>query len=140
MPAGLQVVGLLPALRKLCADTEAASPIRIELQADKLRHAYHSRTQTYIYRIVQEALNNIVKHAAASQAWISFKESPEALTVWIKDDGRGMDDPASDEGKGHGLFNMKERSRILGGTLHIDSGSGKGTSVGIHLPIVSRTP
>lgn len=85
-----------------------------------------------LLRIVQEALTNVLKHAAATQVDVALRMAPEALTVCVQDDGRGLP-PAAGTGSGRGLANMRQRARRLGGTLDIDSRPGT-TCVRLQLP------
>jgi signal transduction histidine kinase len=93
-----------------------------------------------LFRVVQEALNNIVKHSNAANARVELRRDTARWVLEIDDDGRGFDESASGNGKpsGFGLRGMRERIRILGGTLTIDSRPGEGTRLRAEAPI-SRT-
>ena len=86
-----------------------------------------------IYRVVQESLNNVAKHAHATNTSVSIVESGEQITIFIEDDGAGFS-TADGLGDRFGLHGMRERVQISSGTLDIDSAPGKGTRVEVHLP------
>jgi len=92
---------------------------------------------------VQEALNNILKHSKASEATVVLKKSPGAVSLSVRDNGRGFDAQGmynnNSQDMGHGISSIHERVRILGGTFAIDSRPDQGTSLNIEIPIpVSR--
>jgi len=87
--------------------------------------------RTCIYRIVQEALRNVVRHANAKNVRIRLKQSADELTLAIQDDGQGF---VPDREKGLGLLGMEERVRHLHGSFRIDSTPGVGTSIRVELP------
>jgi signal transduction histidine kinase len=86
----------------------------------------------YIYRLVQEALNNAVRHSGARNAKVVVERLEESIVVRVTDDGRGFD-PA--RLRGMGILGMEERVKHLGGTLRVESQMGKGTTVTADLPI-----
>jgi two-component system, NarL family, sensor kinase len=86
-----------------------------------------------VYRIIQEALQNIVKHAAASEVHIVFTFEPTCLCVTVQDNGKGYD--TTNKSKGQGLQNIKARAQLLGGLCTITSTINQGTIVTINLPI-----
>jgi signal transduction histidine kinase len=95
--------------------------------------------ETGLFRTVQEAVNNIARHAQASQAWVRITWEPELLTIEVEDDGRGFDvqeamsDTKSD--RGLGLLGMEERVTLIGGTLTINSAPQAGTRIVIQVPL-----
>jgi signal transduction histidine kinase len=136
-PTILDDLGWIPAIRFLAEGISKRSNLPIHIQA-----SVHGRlpgpTETALYRTVQEALTNAVKHAKASK--IRIRAWREGLTVCcsIRDDGEGFDSQRvqTDSGrKGLGLIAMRERVSAIGGTLRIDSGPGKGTELSIRVPL-----
>ncbi|MGH2855426.1 MAG: sensor histidine kinase, partial [Solirubrobacteraceae bacterium] len=99
------------------------------------RHA--PELETALYRIVQEALTNAVKHGGARRAVVEIREEGETVHLEIRDDGGGFDPTA--ETDGFGLLGMHERVELLDGTLHVDSTPGSGTAVRASFPIQRRT-
>jgi signal transduction histidine kinase len=92
--------------------------------------------ESAIYRIVQEALTNAVKHGTARRAWVMIHEDAADVHVSVRDDGAGFDPPAV--ARGFGLVGMRERAELLGGTLLVESAPGSGTTVSATLPAVRR--
>lgn len=88
-----------------------------------------ARTKIYMYRIVQEALNNSIKHAEATQIQIQFTETNQNLVLMIEDNGKGFNYDADNLGLGKGLFNMRERSILLNGTFDVETFPAKGTTI-----------
>ena len=87
-------------------------------------------------RIVAEGLTNIARHAQASHAWVRIACADDQLEIEMRDDGRGFDPTAAASESGHyGLLGMRERARLAGGTLAVESTSGKGTTVWLSVPI-----
>ena len=89
--------------------------------------------ETAVYRIVQEALTNVVKHADAARVSIVVTRKPDSVLVMIEDDGRGFD-PAASGGGGLGLLGMRERVELLDGSLQVEAAPGQGTTLIVALP------
>ena len=104
-----------------------------EGEIDNIDNAFNPTAEINLYRIVQESLNNIVKHSAASAADVVIKRSPHNVTVRIHDNGRGF--AAGEVKSGFGLSSIAERVRMLGGAHTIDSIPGKGTTVRLTLEL-----
>lgn len=102
----------------------------------KLRFAPH--VETTVYRIVQEALTNVIKHAQAENISVVVRYSEGILTAIVEDDGMGFDlsSVAGSQGSGLGLFGMQERAMLVGGTLEIESELGEGTTVYLYIPAI----
>jgi PAS domain S-box-containing protein len=138
-PSILEDLGLEPALKELIDDFAAHSDITIEGNFHPLKDfLWDFDTQVAIYRIVQEILSNISKHAKADNVRISVERSDRLLDILISDDGRGFH-PSTlvpmGMNKGLGLSTMQMRARLIGATLHIDSRDGSGTHVRFSLPL-----
>ncbi|MGZ6143402.1 MAG: sensor histidine kinase, partial [Myxococcales bacterium] len=97
--------------------------------------------ETAVFRVVQEAMNNIARHAGAESVLIQAAVKDGALSVEVEDDGEGFDPSAiaatPTDGRGWGLLGMRERVEMLGGTLRIDSAKGRGTHVALTMPLSS---
>ncbi|HXJ38874.1 MAG TPA: histidine kinase [Bryobacteraceae bacterium] len=130
-PSMLDDLGLIPALkwqaREVSKRTNMDVTVSTELESDQLPDEY----KTCIYRIVQEALHNSSRHAAATTVRVRVQQRPESLVLSIQDDGRGFDVAQS---KGMGLLGIEERAAQLGGATHIQTGVGIGTLLTIELP------
>jgi two-component system, NarL family, sensor kinase len=88
-----------------------------------------------VYRIVQELVNNMVKHSEASHGLVQLTKSENTLLIDVEDNGKGMDPDKTKKGDGIGWKNIMSRVEYLKGKLSIDTGSGKGTSIHIEVPM-----
>jgi signal transduction histidine kinase len=137
-PAALDQLGVKPALEALFSRTTATSGLeisaRIDLASDGAREQprLSGEIESTIYRLVQEALTNVVKHAEADRAWVEVTEEEQEVTVTVRDNGTGFDPDQS--GGGFGLLGMRERAELANGRLLIDSSAGQGTTVRAVLP------
>jgi signal transduction histidine kinase len=132
-PSMLDDFGLGPALEWHVRDVERHSGLRIQLEVSGDIDRLSDRYRTCVYRSVQEALTNCVRHARAARVHVVVKGWPDHLVVSVSDDGVGID-PAKRRG-GLGLLGIEERVRELGGTMNVESSTGAGTTLAIHLPI-----
>lgn len=110
---------------------------RRELRADGTRENPGSAADAAAYRIVQEALTNMVRHAAASQANVRVFREGEFLHLEISDDGQGKENAMHGRDEGTGIIGMRERTKLLHGTFAITSASGDGTHISVRLPWTS---
>lgn len=134
MPRTLEEEGLVPALNELAKKT-TSSGIRMSLHVHGMENvALEMQVQFNIYRIIQEAVNNILKHAQAKEIGIQLVRADGQLTVMVEDDGKGFD-PASLKKNGRGLRNITTRSEWLNGKTGIDSTPGRGTTIAIEIPL-----
>jgi PAS domain S-box-containing protein len=139
MPAALTEFSLAVVLRNLCNEVESNAQINISLVVGVLPESIDMLTKTYSYRIVQEALTNIVKHSKATKAIVSVFSDIHKLFIHIEDNGIGYN-KSQTNGTGNGLYNMKERATLLNGKFEIVSSAGKGTLVKVELPIKNFNP
>lgn len=140
-PPALDEVGLGAALDLLVRSLRRAHSLDIELTAARTGDRLDADAELALYRIVQEALTNAVRHAGASRIVVSLQEDEGAVRAEIEDDGRGftIDRDYGDDGRGLGLVGMQERARNAGGILEIDSAPGTGTRVRVELPVRRRS-
>ncbi|MFZ4398638.1 MAG: HAMP domain-containing protein [Bacteroidales bacterium] len=136
MPAVLYEFGLPKAIRNLCEDIENRSHITItfayECDADKLDKVM----KTYLFRIVQEALNNIVKHAEATKVSIFLQIENNEIHLKIEDNGKGFEMKEQFQSlKTNGIYNMRERVNLLNGIFEIDSIPQKGTVINVKISL-----
>jgi len=96
-----------------------------------------SETERTIYRLVQEALTNVVKHSGAARALVRVRGEAESVAIEIEDDGCGFD-PGEETRAGFGLGGMRERALLAGGTLRVSSTPGSGTVVRATVPLQQR--
>ena len=106
-------------------------PIAVRAQGDVDR--LPARVEAGVYRIAQEALNNVVRHAAARQVVVEVSRADGRFRIMIQDDGRGFDPQAASGG--FGLVGMRERAHLLGGGLEVESAPGRGTRVILEVPV-----
>lgn len=132
-PAILGDVGLTRAVERHCADVAERTGIDVTCEVDVGDRALPPAVETTCYRMVQEALNNTVRHAQATYARVVVRAGDAHVEVRVRDDGRGFD-PAA-ETDGHGVTGMRERVEVLGGSFSIDSGAETGTVVAAELPL-----
>jgi two-component system, chemotaxis family, CheB/CheR fusion protein len=143
-PAGLETVGLVAALENFIQEWSKHFRIAGEFHARGFDGVSKSGAsfqlapdfETNLYRIAQEALNNIVKHAEASRADVIFERRDHHAVLIIEDDGRGFDieQQTQAEHRGMGLISMRERASLIGGTLEVETAPGEGTTVYVRVP------
>lgn len=142
LPPGLTELGLVETVLAHCEDFSLRHGIVVDVFADGLADVdFDFDTQINIYRLIQEALNNVRKHARASRATIRMLGAYPNLIVRIDDDGCGMDPDSSQTGRGRrmGLWSMRERVRLLGGTISFKSKPGQGLQIRIETPLKRST-
>jgi signal transduction histidine kinase len=137
-PIYLEELGLLAALEMLASETGQNAHIQVDFQRAGVEHRLPPDVELALYRMAQEALNNMVRHAQATQASVTVEFNAQALTIQIVDNGTGFIIPKSPAGflpSGHfGLVGLYERAQLIGAHLEIISTPGKGTHLKIHLP------
>ncbi|HMU10325.1 MAG TPA: sensor histidine kinase [Ferruginibacter sp.] len=134
MPEALVKFGLDTALKDFCNDINQTGALKVNYQSIGLENAAIDQTTSItIYRIVQELLNNTMKHAAATNAIVQVGKTDQVLSVTVEDDGKGFDKTLLNKTKGIGWDNIQHRVEFLKGRLDVDSQPGKGTSVHIEL-------
>jgi len=130
-PPTLDVAGINLSLEDYCMETTERTGIKIEYQGMDLP-GLEDEIGISLYRILQEALANIMKHSRASEVLVKLNYQPPMVCLSISDNGRGMDISAN--GNGTGLLGIKERTDILGGIFSLKSQSGSGTHLQISIP------
>lgn len=135
-PTTLDDLGLSAALKKYVKEWSDFSKIKAELSiVGRKKIRLLPEVETNLYRITQEALNNVHKHAAAKKVEVVFTERNNKRILIISDDGKGFDPESKiKENKGLGLVGMQERAVLIGGNLEIESEEGKGTTIYVHVP------
>ncbi|MEI7736016.1 MAG: sensor histidine kinase, partial [Ferruginibacter sp.] len=136
MPEALVKFGLDTALKDFCAEINQSGALKINYQSIGLSNSELDQTIAIaIYRIIQELINNTMKHAAATTAIVQVTKSNGLLTVTVEDDGKGFDPEILSHAKGIGWTNIESRVNFLKGKLDIDTHQGKGTSVLIEIKV-----
>jgi two-component system, NarL family, sensor histidine kinase DevS len=133
-PTALDDFGLVAALERLTASFAEQTGISVDFQTALADERLPEEVETALYRIVQESLTNVVKHARARRVSILLARKEGAIKAVIEDDGRGFD-PAEQAGDGFGLVGMSERLALLGGRLEVESDSDAGTTIAAEVPV-----
>ena len=137
-PSMLDDFGLQPALEWLARDFTRRSNVPVELQITGRLDTLSDQHRTCIYRVIQEALTNCVRHARATAIGIIVRAKEDTIDVSVRDDGVGLD--PSRRAAGFGLRGIEERVRELGGNITLLSAAGQGATLTIKLPIVKEQP
>ena len=137
-PAQLDHLGPTRALRALLDEVARSAPFRITQHLDDIDGLYSREAEANWYRIVQECLSNILKHAGARAVEVVLERDIHVVRLIVADDGCGFT-PAVAEAGGVGLRSIAERVRILGGELRVDSAPGTGTRLEVTVPIPNET-
>ncbi|MBI3192724.1 MAG: hypothetical protein HYZ36_08670 [Pedosphaera parvula] len=140
-PAMLDDLGLLPALRSYVKDFAARTGINVRFAAPHSEEGLDSEQKTVLYRVAQESLNNIAKHAQATEVEVNLQDLPNGLAMEIKDNGRGFPAGPNANGKGSnrlGLLGMQERVRLANGSFSVESQPGAGARVQVEIPVPRR--
>ncbi len=136
-PSVLDDMGLVAALERYVAEYRRRHRLEVDVAVHGLaKERLPAPVETALYRIVQESLTNIARHARASTVSVLLEQSPDHIRVIVEDDGCGFD-PQTGRGETHhlGLYGMQERAELLGGTLTIESTPGLGTSIFVEVPL-----
>jgi signal transduction histidine kinase len=136
-PVSLDHLGLEAALRQHIQSISSTQNLDIQLEKVGLPERLPAEIETALYRIVQEALTNAVRHARATRVDILLEYLNNRLVVVIEDDGVGFDPDEVQRGSRLGVFGMQERAEMLGGKLWIESFPGKGTTIQVEVPYVA---
>ena len=129
----LDVLGLTAAIECQVQEFSRRSAISCRIERlDEVADLSEAQT-TALFRILQEALTNIARHAGATEVSVSLEAGPDAVTMQVRDNGRGITASEMDDKKAIGLLGMRERAQILGGDLIITGGAG--TTVRVRLPL-----
>ena len=136
MPEALVKFGLDAALKDFCNDINLSGALKVNYQSIGLEQAVIDQTTSItIYRVIQELINNAIKHAAATQAIVQVSKSNGRLSVTVEDDGKGFDPAILKNAKGIGWSNIESRIDFMKGKVDIQSAPGDGTSVLVELPV-----
>jgi signal transduction histidine kinase len=136
-PAALDDLGLIPALHSYMKNLGARTGLRAHLTAFAAVEDLDAAKRTVLYRVAQEALTNVARHAKASQVEVNIQQQNGDACMEIKDDGRSFEVERRLRAKGSkrlGLLGMRERVEMVGGTFCIESTPGKGTTVRVEIP------
>jgi signal transduction histidine kinase len=133
-PKALDDFGLVPAIERLVETFREQTGIEVDLEPRLGEERLPGEVETTLYRITQEALTNVVKHAQAHRVSIVLMRRDASVAAIIEDDGRGFGD-AETASNGLGILGMRERISLVGGRLEVESSPGSGTTLSIEVPV-----
>ncbi|OGQ25358.1 MAG: hypothetical protein A2138_02355 [Deltaproteobacteria bacterium RBG_16_71_12] len=133
-PPVLDRLGLAAALDWLARDREEKAGLAIPLHVEGLTEPVESLVATTVFRVMQEALTNVIRHAGASVVTVDLVERDAILTLTIHDDGQGIDPAAAVGARSLGILGMHERARLIGGSLSVSGAAGAGTTITLTVP------
>lgn len=135
-PASLDHVGLVAALRQLVESVGEKQGLKVSFRSRTFQERLPANVETVLYRIVQESLTNVVRHACATRVDVILTMRDDKLVVIIEDDGIGFDPELVSTGEHLGLFGVRERAEMIDGKLVIESTPGKGTTIMVEVDYV----
>ncbi|TDI46444.1 MAG: sensor histidine kinase [Acidobacteria bacterium] len=134
-PSLLEHLGLVTALEKHCTNVAEHEDLRIDFHARDIPESLHPVAEASLYRIAQECLQNVVKHARATRVEVTLEGVDSGILLRVEDDGAGFDSGQSPGSGGLGLVSMEERVRPLKGRFVLHSEPGKGTRIEVWIPV-----
>jgi len=140
-PMVLDDLGVIPALRRFIAEHQQKYGLAIEFVTLGEEKRLSAPLEVAVFRIIQEALNNVVKHARAHEAMVKLEVTDNQVNILIRDDGQGFDKEKAlqeETANSYGIMGMKERVEILEGRFSVTSRVGKGTTVSAQIPINNK--
>ena len=138
-PPKLEQMGLEGAVAGFCEELSNRHGVSIDVQCENLPTALPPEISLCLYRILQEALQNVVKHSGSRHTHVSLNGDVDTIRLTVKDSGAGFNPHEAMRGSGLGLTNMKERLKIVGGQLSIHSGRGRGTMIHAVVPLIGAS-
>ena len=136
-PAVLDDLGLIPALHSFMKNFTARTGVRTHLTAFAGVEALETARRTVLFRVAQEALTNVARHAKASRVEVNIQKAPDGICMQVKDDGKSFQVERTlhaNGGKRLGLLGMRERLEMVGGKFHVESAPGQGTTITAQIP------
>ena len=133
-PLVLQELGLVAALRKEAKDLSKSTGVKTRVEVPDDLGRFGPEAETAIYRVVQEALHNVAKHAQAKNVAVQVGRDQNNIKLLVEDDGIGFVQKGVSRGRSFGLSGMKERIAALGGTVRVRTGKGRGTRIEVSVP------
>ncbi len=128
--------GLIPSLEKLGKNLTDSGRIKVYIHHHGMNRKLENSLELNIFRMLQELLNNVIKHAKATSTTLNIVGTDDAISLMIEDNGRGFTLAKHKENEGMGLYSIEKRIEEMGGTMDIDSSPGNGTTISIDIPIL----
>jgi signal transduction histidine kinase len=138
-PARLELLGLVASLKGFCGEFSAQHELAVQFIHSKVPGQIPKDVTLCLYRITQEALQNVVNHSGSAEAKVELSGHPDEIRLCISDSGRGFDVESVKGVAGLGLISMRERLRLVGGHLSIESEPSHGTRIRVRIPQVAIT-
>jgi len=132
-PSVLHEFGFVTALRQLCDQVRSNSGLQVDFDVNCSKFVLNTIQTNYLFRIAQEALNNILKHSGATRMYVKVSQTESKLTLVVGDNGKGIDFKKGNT-SGNGLYNIRERVQVLHGVMELNSNEEKGTELLIEIP------
>ena len=136
-PSKIEQLGLVAAMKSLCRELSLKHDVRVQFSDRDVQGPIPEDIALCLYRIVQEALANVVKHSGARDAWVELVGSPTAIHLRISDPGRGFNPNSVKGSEGLGLVSMQERVHLVRGEIAIDSQPARGTRINVRVLLPS---
>jgi signal transduction histidine kinase len=134
---GILDLGLVATIEWQLQEFQTRTGIESKLSSAPEETILDADGSTTAFRIFQEILTNVVRHAEATQVEVTLEETAAFLTLRVRDNGRGITASEIDSPKSIGLLGMKERARLRGGEVHLSGSPGQGTTVTVRLPLIT---
>ena len=135
MPEGLVKFGLTETLHDFCESIQSSSGVKIRYQHLGEERRLDSTAEVFIYRIIQELVNNAIKHAEATEIIVQIVFNDDKIGITVEDNGKGFDETKLELTKGAGMSNIRYRMQYFHGTMDLVTAPGKGTSINIELTV-----
>ena len=136
----LEYVGIVGAARSFCRELAKQQNVTISFAENGMERAVPHDIALCLYRVLQEALHNAVKHSGVEHFAVELRGSPDDLQLMVRDSGAGFDAESANNGQGLGLTSMRERVNLVNGTISISSSFESGTEVSVRIPMSVSTP
>jgi signal transduction histidine kinase len=134
VPPSLNDIGLIASIEDLCSPLKTTHAFTVDFQYHKFNESLlPENMKLMLFRIIQEQINNIIRHAEAQSILVSLKTGDDRVTLLVSDNGKGFD--LKSVKKGLGFDNISNRAGLFGGKLRIITAPGKGCSVGVTIPL-----
>jgi signal transduction histidine kinase len=131
----LQLLGIVPATRGFCSEVSARQKVEVDFSHQDVPDSVRPDIALCLFRVLQEALQNAVRHSSAVRFTVNLRGTPEALRLTVRDDGRGFDPESVSHAGGLGLTSMRERLKLVAGDLSIETQAGCGTTIVAQVPL-----
>lgn len=139
-PARLELLGLVASLKGFCREFSEQHKLAVQFVPGRIEGRFPKDVTLCLYRITQEALQNVVKHSGAAEAEVELSRHSDEIVLCISDSGRGFDVESVKGVAGLGLISMRERLRLVRGHLSIESEPSRGTRIRVRIPEIAMAP